>query len=183
MTKRDSLGFTLLELLIALALFALLGLACWRLLDSTLRVEQRSAEHAGQTRSLQRALAVIERDLLQARTQGGRAAIVLDDGLLNIQRGNWLNPLDQPRSDWQEVSFSLRDGHLWRHSRGDSRAGEQQRLLAGVGAVRWRVVDRQGTRHARWPIAAGEPAAVELTLQGLPVPDLQRLSLLPGHWP
>lgn len=179
----DSRGFTLLELLIALALFALLGTAGWRLLDSTVRVERVSASYIGEMRALQRAMSVIERDVLHTRTQGGQPLIVLDGSLLNVQRGNWLNPLDQPRSEWQEVSFSVQDGALWRHSRGDSSSVERQQLLPDAGTLGWRVVDRQGVWHSRWPAARGAPAAVELTLDSPRLGAIRRLFLLPGLHP
>ena len=38
MTKSQA-GFTLLELVIAIAIFALLGIGCWRLFDSVVRAE------------------------------------------------------------------------------------------------------------------------------------------------
>lgn len=53
MTQR---GFTLLEVLIAIALFSLLGLASYQLLQRVLHSEQRIEQHEQQLRSLQRAL-------------------------------------------------------------------------------------------------------------------------------
>ena len=41
-TRRAAAGFTLLELVIAIAIFALLGLGCWRLFDAVVRVERSS---------------------------------------------------------------------------------------------------------------------------------------------
>lgn len=173
-------GFTLLELLIALALFALLGVACAGLLHSVLRSERDSAAYVREMRGLQRALAVIERDLLQARSAAGRAAVVLDGNLLNLQRGNWLNPLEQPRSDWQEVSFTLQEGSLWRYSQGDRQSAERQLLLAQVATLGWRVLGQDEVWHARWPVARSRPLAVELTLSSPLVSDIRRVFLLPG---
>lgn len=55
-------GFTLLELVIALAIFTVLGLASWGLFDSVVRVQRGVTTHERELRSLQRAVAVIERD-------------------------------------------------------------------------------------------------------------------------
>ena len=38
-------GFTLLELVIAIAIFALLGLASWTLFDSVVRLQQGTQSH------------------------------------------------------------------------------------------------------------------------------------------
>ena len=71
-------GFTLLELVIALAIFALLGLASWTLFDGVLRVQRSSMAHEREFRTLQRAVAVIERDLLHITSQ----PLVLEQTLL-----------------------------------------------------------------------------------------------------
>ena len=43
-------GFTLLEVLIAMALFSLLGLACYQLLERVLHSERRIEQHEQQLR-------------------------------------------------------------------------------------------------------------------------------------
>lgn len=58
-------GFTLLELVIALAIFALLGLASGRLFSTVVRAQQGTASHEQNCVRLQRAIAVIERDALR----------------------------------------------------------------------------------------------------------------------
>jgi general secretion pathway protein J len=166
-------GFTLLELLIALALFSLLALGCWRLFDSLVRAERQSSEHAQQLRQLQRAVAVIERDLLHVMLAPG---IRINGNLLNLQRLDWRNPLDQPRSEWQEVTYSLEGTQLWRYSRGDSGARQNQRLLDDVRSLRWQVLDAKGS----WQGSGGirQPRAVELLLDTGRYSDIRRLLIL-----
>jgi general secretion pathway protein J len=108
-------GFTLLELVIALAIFAVLGLASWGLFDSVVRVQQGATAHERELRSLQRAVAVIERDLLHVTAQ----PMVLAAPLLQFQRSHWRNPLDQPRSERQTLTYRLDGGVLWRESQGE----------------------------------------------------------------
>lgn len=145
--RRES-GFTLLELLIALLIFSLLATGSWRLFDGLVRVERHSTLHAQQLRGLQRAMAVIERDLLHVLPARG---IHLSAGLLNLQRLNWRNPLDQPRSEWQEVSYRLEQGQLWRYSRGDAGPQQRQLLLDQVSRLQWQVLDAAG----HWQRAVG----------------------------
>ncbi|SUD53922.1 general secretion pathway protein J [Ectopseudomonas oleovorans] len=67
-------GFTLLELLIAIAIFALLGLATYRMLDSVLSADAVTREHERQLRELTRALSAFERDLRQVTVRPIRDA-------------------------------------------------------------------------------------------------------------
>lgn len=117
MTKPQA-GFTLLELVIAIAIFALLGLGCWRLFDSVVRAERSSTAHQQALRSLQRTVALIERDVLQVQGSAKDPGITLYPDRLNVRRANWRNPLGLPRSELQDVSYQLKNGELWRYSRG-----------------------------------------------------------------
>lgn len=60
------------------------------------------------SRRLQRAVAVIERDLLHVTGQ----PIMLEQTQLQWQRGNWRNPLDQARSERQTLTYRLDNGVL-----------------------------------------------------------------------
>ena len=66
MMRRAPSGFTLLELLIAIALFALLGLATYRMLESVLRSDEVVRAQEIQLRQLSRAVWRLEQDLIQA---------------------------------------------------------------------------------------------------------------------
>uniref|UniRef100_UPI00332DB737 PulJ/GspJ family protein n=1 Tax=Pseudomonas sp. HY7a-MNA-CIBAN-0227 TaxID=3140474 RepID=UPI00332DB737 len=92
MTKPQA-GFTLLELVIAIAIFALLGVACWRLFDGVLRAERSSSAHEQTLRGLQRAVALIERDMLHLHTSAKAPGLALYPNQLNVRRANWRNPL------------------------------------------------------------------------------------------
>ncbi|VVN97039.1 type II secretion system protein GspJ [Pseudomonas fluorescens] len=174
-------GFTLLELVIAMAIFALLGLACWRLFDGVVRAERSTAVHERELRSLQRALAVIERDVLQVSTQ----PIALKQTLLQLQRGNWRNPLDQPRSELQNVSYRLDQGILWRESSSaEQPLRQRQKLLTDVSALSWRLFDSQTGWRNDWPVSRAKPApapkALEVTLSTRRSEQIRRVLLLPG---
>ncbi|MFJ2322360.1 MULTISPECIES: prepilin-type N-terminal cleavage/methylation domain-containing protein [unclassified Pseudomonas] len=163
-------GFTLLELVIAMAIFALLGLASWRLFDSVVRVQHATASHERGFRSLQRAVAVIERDLLHITEQ----PIVLSAGQLSVQRSNWRNPLDQPRSERQELTYRLLDSVLWRESRAEgSLTVQRQKLLEEVVDLRWRLLGG----------SAGTPLTLEFLVSTRRYDGIRRVLLLPGALP
>lgn len=109
-------GFTLLEVLIALGIFALIGVASWRVLDVLVSSEAASARHAEAMRERLRALDWVRRDLLQAvarpvRDEQGRELeamrfLEVDRGL-ELTRGGWMNPRGIERSDLQRVAYRL----------------------------------------------------------------------------
>lgn len=172
-------GFTLLELVIAIAIFALLGLASWRLFDGVVRAQQGVGQHERDIRALQRAVGVIERDVWQAVAD----SLVLAPGHLQLQRSHWRNPLDQPRSERQAVSYRLEGAALWRESIGEGTTlVQRQKLLDDVRGLSWRVFDRQ--RGWRRETARGSaPLALELIVSAGRFEQIRRVLLLPEALP
>jgi general secretion pathway protein J len=177
-------GFTLLELVIALAIFALLGLASGRLFDSVVRGQQGTASHEQGLRRLQRAIAVIERDALQLAS----SVLVLGPTTLQLQRSHWRNPQDLPRSERQLVVYRLDNHVLWRESRGlESSTVERQRLLDDVRFLSWRVFDQDIGWSNAWPVGKGAaqvpPQALEVVLSAGRFEQVRRVLPLPQGLP
>jgi general secretion pathway protein J len=195
-------GFTLLELLIAIALFSLLGLACYQLLERTQRSDQTITRHEVQLRQLQRALGTIERDLQQAiaaplsRDPARASALIGTTNELYLTRSGWSNPLDQPRSDLLEVRHTWQNGE-WRreaasppHQQSElddqqnAASAPSQRLLAGVTLKQLHYIDIVGQPHSNWPLADAPlalPMAIEVVIDAPGLPDIRRVILLPGQ--
>ncbi|UAA38909.1 type II secretion system minor pseudopilin GspJ [Paraneptunicella aestuarii] len=120
-------GFTLLEIMVAMAIFTLIGLASNSVLTTTLDSDALSQERFNQLKKLQRVMITIERDILQAsqrpiRVEGEKNEIVLRGGLnafesdadgVGFVRAGWDNPqMMLPRSNLQPVVYRLRDNKL-----------------------------------------------------------------------
>lgn len=177
-------GFTLLELVIAIAIFALLGLACWRLFDGVLRAERSISAHEQALRNLQRAVGLIERDVLQVHTSLKTPGVVLYPDRLNLLRGNWRNPLGLARSEVLEVSYLLEGGVLWRYSRGENLSGlQKQKVLGDVRDLSWRLYDPRTGWRADWPDAESTrktlPTALQLEFSAGRFEQIRRVMLLP----
>lgn len=175
-------GFTLLELVIAMAIFALLGLASWGLFDAVVRVQQGTDAHEREFRRLQRAVAMIERDVLHVTPH----SVVLSQGVLHVQRSHWRNPLDQPRSERQTLTYRIDNGALWRDSQSDpGSAPQRQRLLGDVHALGWRLFDPQSGWRSDWPVGErlNTATALELQLSVGRFQSIRRVLLLPGALP
>lgn len=171
-------GFTLIELVIAIAIFALLGLASWTLFDGVVRTQQGTMTHERELRSLQRAVAVIERDLLHVTEQ----PIVLGQTQLQLQRSNWRNPLDQSRSERQALTYRLDSGVLWRESRGEGTlVVQRQMLLDDVRHLSWRLFDDQAGWLGDQSVKA--PLALEVQVTAGRFEAIRRVLLLPQALP
>jgi general secretion pathway protein J len=201
-------GFTLIEVLVAVAIFALIGIVSAGLLSRTLEAREIAFARADRLEAVQRAVLRLERDLLQIVDRSVRdgfgdvqPALRLDEDGFTFTRLGWRNPLEAPRSDAQRVRWSVDgEGRLQRHffsvlDRAQDSEARTQTVLADVTVVDWRIVDADGGRWQRWPPEAGEtpeallpgasstgeavPVAVRVTLELTPFGRIERLVPLP----
>lgn len=124
-------GFTLLEVLVAIAIFALLSLAAYQVLQGVLHSGEISKEHSDSLTRLQRAMLIIEQDFTQivARTSrdesaeqetlrvlnAGEGLFASEDQGIEFTRLGWANPLALlPRSELLRVRYRLKEGQLQR---------------------------------------------------------------------
>ena len=174
-------GFTLLEMVLALAVFALLGLMANRVLYQGMALEQHSARHAGRLAQIQHALAIMERDISAmvprpVRTPGAlggaspRAITArgASDGLIFTHAG-WLNPGGTlVRSRLQRVAYRVEGESLVRAflDYPDMPAGSdahRRRLLNGVSTLRLRYWV-EGDWQPGWQDDGTLPQAIEISL-------------------
>lgn len=186
---RPDPGFSLLELLVAMAVFAVIALLAWSGLDTLARNRHVLAAERARLSALQQTVGQLERDLRQAVARPARDASGLDlPALLGQPSALELTRL-APGSGWQSplpvlerIGWRCSDGELQRlrwavPDRAANTRSLRETRLAGVTDCQWRYLDR--VPSATWPPrgAALErlPRAVELrfTLDG--VGELRRV--------
>jgi general secretion pathway protein J len=129
-SSKGEQGFTLLEMLIAVAIFAMLGIAANSVLSTVMKNDEVTADFSKRLKALQQGFGAIERDLGQmvARTprllEGDRATSVFQTGsnmldsesqALMFYRLGWLNPDGiLPRGTLQSVAYVVQEGRLER---------------------------------------------------------------------
>lgn len=175
-------GFTLLEMLIALAVFSVMAAVAYRGLGGILEARQILEEESERLSRLKFAVALIERDLRQALPRGVRdelgdpePAMSGDARALALTRTGWSNPAQLPRATLERVQYGWDGGTLRRIGwpvldRGPNVTPAVQELLDGLSDVRVRFLDA-GQWQNQWPPPGAEavdpwPRAVEVTLTG-----------------
>lgn len=203
---RRACGFTLLELLIAISIFALLGLGTYRMLDSVLRTDSATRVQEQRLRELVRAIAAFERDILQAQRRpirdpygDARAALLgerAEQDSIEVTRSGWRNPLGTARSSLQRVRWQL-SGEQWQRrywtvlDQAQDSQPQVQQALDGVTSVRLRYLDSKFAWVDSWPPTEGEanerlqglPLGVELVLEHRHFGELRRILRLPDGPP
>jgi general secretion pathway protein J len=117
-------GFTLIEVLVAITLMAVVSLLAWRGLDQVARARERIDDQAQDNDMIVRVLGQIERDINQAyvgapRPVGPEGAL---PGGIKVIKGLGAPSLDIVRAapdmpgQWERVIWQLRPDGLWRYS-------------------------------------------------------------------
>ena len=187
-TSANESGFTLVELMVALVIFAMLSAAGVALLSFSVRAQAAANERLGEVATLRRLNALLTADLAQAIPRpfrdaaGANQPAFTGNGTgttgggvvaLGMVRTGWSNPDAAPRASVQRVEYRLAAGRLervaWPHVDGAEPLPPAV-LLTGVRSLRVRYRTR-GEWRDRWD-ATGEralPQAVEV------VTDVDRL--------
>jgi general secretion pathway protein J len=113
---RRNLGFTLIEVLVALGLMALLGLMSWRGLDTLLRTREATQSRTNQVALVQTSLGQWRADLnaqMALPSMLGDNSMMWNGSVLRILRRS-SNPMaDGGDAGMQVVAWTLREG-FWR---------------------------------------------------------------------
>ena len=186
--QRAQAGFTLLELVVAIGIFAVLSAMAYGGLNSVLKSRSTVEAAMKKTADLQKAYLRLRNDLQlvnarPARDGYGQPQPALSstlDGRLEFTRSGWSNPLLQPRSTLERVSYRLdEDDRLVRETwRVLDRAPDSEpvrtALLENIEELQWRFLDDNREWRSEWPQLtqstqlpqdAPPPRAVELTLR------------------
>lgn len=163
-------GFTLLEVLIAMAIFALIAFGATQILTNVTDADEASEERFQSLQDLQRAMLVIERDFLQmvprkTRVEGEVTDTLIfaeeflfdsDSGAIGFVRAGWHNPqLVLPRSTMQSVAYRVSEERLERlySTYVDNSIGFEPKvrvLLEGVEKIEFEFLEKFDTKEFTW---------------------------------
>ena len=116
-----SRGFTLVEMLIALAIFSLVSMTAGSLLYQAVEAQSRATVLGDRLIDVERGLGRIARDLAQFVSRDVRdelggtvSAMQISLNMIEFTRSGWSNPAQHARSELQRVRYSVKEGALQR---------------------------------------------------------------------
>lgn len=157
--REQDAGFTLVEMLVALALFAMIAVAGVTLLGSSVRGQEAQRRHLDQTDQVARLAHMLALDLGQA-VEGG---FVAEAARLRFTRAG-------PPRGVEAVDLRLEDGALVRQA---SASAPRTVLLEGVSRVDMRLRRKGEWQAVGRATTSNLPDALELVLGRAGQPDLR----------
>lgn len=161
-----SRGFTLIELIVAMAIFTLMAAIAYSGLNNVLAARSQTEQHAKELQQLQISINWLARDIEQIVDRGVRSeygepmpALIGNDFegyLIEFTRSGWRNPANHARSNMQRVAYAVRDEKLvrayWRVlDRAEDSKPLEHELLEGVTAVEIRYLGDGDEWQTSWP--------------------------------
>lgn len=192
-------GFTLLEVLVAIAVFAMFSLSAYQVMNGVQRSDEQSREHNQRLQDIQRAILMLDNDFRQiigrqVRQQGNNESgpllqsgeYLLDsasDGII-FTRDGWQNPQQMfPRSEILRVGYRIIDEKLERvwFRYPDTVVGTEplvRKVLEGVTALSFSYYGSQGWQEA-WSDNTRLPKGIAVTLTLEDLGKIERVYMLP----
>jgi general secretion pathway protein J len=205
MVQYQQKGFTLLELVVAIAIFAVLSVLSYSGLRSMLDTRARLRIEARHLSELQSAMALMGRDFQQLAKRDVRVQFHTTkpylswqpalEGRVEITRNGWRNPGGRVRSSLQRVAWELEEENLYRLSwpildRTDDEDPYRTKILSGIESFNIELFHNKW--HEQWPptentssqpglqsqASQTPPKAVRITIDYLDWGKIQRIYIL-----
>ncbi len=192
-------GFTLIEILVSLVVFAAMAAITWGALGQIARTRSALAVEQDRFAAIVRSMSDLERDLRQAIARPLRGnygeqvpALLGRSDRIELSRLGFANPRAEARSNIERVLYavdnaSLRRGRYAVLDRAAGSVAEWRNLLDQVGDFRLRYLDLDGAWRDQWPprdtLPEELPRAIELRMRLDDFGELRRVVALPSTIP
>ena len=179
--RRRDRGFTLLELVVALAVFAVVSAAAYGGLRIILDARDATTHHQERLARLQTTMALFAREVEQVVPRevrdgfgDGKLALVAENSAVEFTHAGWRNPAGLTQSNLQRVAYRLVEGDFVRFhwkvlDLGHDSEPTQRVLLDKLSELEFKFLDHQRSWHSQWPPPETEattelPIALEVVL-------------------
>ncbi len=186
--RRRVSGFTLIEVLVALAIFGVMSMLAYSALGSTLSNADYLTDRMERLQSVQRSVRYLSSDMMQLAPRPVRSelgdtfvpalrSVLGSEFAIELTHGGWGNPAGLPRGTLQRVAYRIEDDELLRYHWGvldRTYANEPvvTVLLDDVESLYFRFYSATGELSEVWPpqnqqgsaSMRNRPRAVEIVL-------------------
>jgi general secretion pathway protein J len=190
-------GFTLIEMLVVFGVFALIGVISSQIVSRVIDNQQLMSARGERLAEVQRAMQIIQRDVLQLAARPVRDELgdpidpirIGADGLMEFSRVGWRNPLSIPRAEVQRVAYVTQDGDLYRAywpvlDRAPGVEPALQALLSDVEQIEFYALDVSGNEHSFWPLEGDLRVDPNAALAGIVLRiDIRPFGVVERLWP
>ncbi len=196
--KRKQQGFTLLELLIASIIFAIMAVMAYGGLNNVLRNSEASEKALKRLQQIQQSISVLNRDFSQIvqrsiRDEYGNqqpylAAGTNIDNLIEFSRGGRVNPAGlSQRSSLLRITYRFEEEKLIRlqwpqMDRTQEMQAKETVLIDNVENVTVRFLDDNAEWQEQWPSAIAQASASSTTGTNTPGPVAIEIVLQLNDW-
>ncbi|KJF89765.1 type II secretion system minor pseudopilin GspJ [Photobacterium leiognathi] len=193
-------GFTLLEVLVAIAVFAMLSLSAYQVMNNVMRSDAQSQDHNQRLKDIQRATIMMDNDFRQIVARKSRldgdspsnkllqaTEYLLDsssEGIMFIRNG-WQNPESMfPRGDVTRVGYRIVDDNLERvwFRYPDTVVADKplvKVLLKGVTKLTFEFYyDKKW--HDKWDRSNAVPEGIKVIMTLKDLGDIERIYIVPS---
>lgn len=180
-------GFTLIEVLVALAIFGFLSALAYATLGQTLNNTDMLNERMDRLQSIQRTMTYLSTELLQTAPRPVRADLgqyepalqsnFASDFALQLTHSGWPNSAGVPRSTQQRTAYRIEDQELIRYhwnvlDRTVNNLPVATVMLEEIDSLTFRFLQQNGDWTDQWPPVSAQaasntsnlPRAVAITL-------------------
>lgn len=182
-------GFTLIEIMIAMAIFAMLSLLAYQILSASVKNSEMAQEHTARLNEIQTAFSLLERDLIQIlprQTNTEEAFLSTTETSLRFTTiGSYPAAVPLSASDLTQVEWAITDHTLTRSVNAlpspplsDASTSSVLNMLTGIRTLHWRFYSTGWTD--RWSQTGTFPEAIELVVTLEDMGEIRRLFLLPA---
>ena len=159
-------GFTLIEVLVAMAIFGVLSTLAYMTLGQTLSNSDMLTERMDRLQSIQRTMSYLSTELIQAAPRsvrgelgGSLPALISDFGAefaLQLTHNGWPNSAGVPRSTQQRSAYRIEDDELVRYhwnvlDRTVNNLPVATVMLDNIESLTFRFLQQNGEWVEQWP--------------------------------
>jgi general secretion pathway protein J len=187
-SMRTGKGFTLIEVMVALAIFGILTALAYGALGQTLSNSDMLTERMDRLQSIQRTMSYLSSELLQAAPRSVRAdfgdfepalqSSFASDFALQLTHNGWPNSAGVPRSTQQRTAYRIEDGDLIRYhwnvlDRTVNNVPITTVMMTDVESLTFRFLQVNGEWSDQWP-----PLSLQTASNTIALPRAVAISLV-----